>query len=40
MFLLSSGSHASNRPTLNFVVYVPKQAVSPLYIKDQNGQLH
>nr|KAG5714377.1 hypothetical protein BaRGS_018594 [Batillaria attramentaria] len=32
------GSHASNNPTLNFVVYVPTRDNSPLYIQDQNGE--
>ncbi|XP_070212014.1 GPI transamidase component PIG-S-like isoform X1 [Littorina saxatilis] len=32
------GSHASNNPTLNFVVYVPGKASSPVYIRDQNGE--
>ncbi|XP_076461379.1 GPI-anchor transamidase component PIGS-like [Babylonia areolata] len=31
------GSHASSRPTLNFVVYVPSRDNSPLYIRDENG---
>lgn len=32
------GSQASNRPTLNFVVYVPPQSGTPLYTLDQNGK--
>lgn len=31
------GSHASNRPSLNFVIYVPTKSSSPLYIRDENG---
>ncbi|KAL8570340.1 hypothetical protein ACOMHN_035758 [Nucella lapillus] len=32
------GSHASNRPSLNFVVYVPTRSSSPLHIRDENGR--
>ncbi|XP_025096224.1 GPI transamidase component PIG-S-like [Pomacea canaliculata] len=30
------GSHASNNPTLNFVVYIPTRDNSPLFILDEN----
>ncbi|BFY97511.1 hypothetical protein BsWGS_00551 [Bradybaena similaris] len=32
------GSHASNNPTLNFIVCIPTQDRSPLYILDSNGK--
>ncbi|XP_061171873.1 GPI transamidase component PIG-S-like [Saccostrea echinata] len=32
------GSHASNNPMLNFIVYVPSRDQSPLHIVDKNGK--
>ena len=32
-----SGSHASNNPMLNFIVYIPSRDQHPLQIKHKNG---
>ncbi|XP_062591394.1 GPI transamidase component PIG-S-like [Saccostrea cucullata] len=32
------GSHASNNPMLNFIVYIPSRDQSPLHIVDKNGK--
>lgn len=38
-YICFTGSHASNNPALNFIVYIPTQSRSPLYILDSSGEL-
>lgn len=39
MFLFT-GSHISLYPTLNFVVYVPSQKHTPLYMRTKEGKIY
>ena len=37
LFLLVPGSHVSQWPTLNYIIYLPKKNESPLHIVEKKG---
>ena len=38
LFCSFTGSHISLYPSLNFVVYVPSQSQTPLYMRTKDGE--